>query len=114
MVDYSEVRHLSPSILFFFAHLGAFLRSFGGCCPLTEGFILRDSNLGLVLADLYPLLHQSLNRFQSLREMSVEERIRSKVRSSELETGLSFSDDPIEAKTNTVTSVPSSSQPSSS
>ena len=56
MVDYSEVRHLSLSILFFFAHLRASLSSSGGRCPQIEGFALGDSNLGLFLVDLYALL----------------------------------------------------------
>ena len=55
MVDYSEVRHLSPSVSFFFARLGASLSYFGGRCPQIEGFALGDSNLGLFLVDLYPL-----------------------------------------------------------
>ena len=28
MVDYSEIRHISPSITFFFAHLGELIDSF--------------------------------------------------------------------------------------
>ena len=41
--------------------------------------------------------------------MSGEERVTSEVRSSELETGLSSSDDPIEVEGDTTTSVPSPS-----
>ena len=66
----------------------------------------------LVLTKLYSLLCQSLNLFQSLREMSVEERVGSKIRSSELETGLLSSENPIEE--DTTASMPSSSKPSSS
>ena len=33
MVDYSEVRHLSPFVSFVFAHLGAFLKSSSGHRP---------------------------------------------------------------------------------
>ena len=104
MVDYSKVSHLSPSISFFFARLGAFLESSSGHCPQVNAF-------GLVLTKFYPLLCQSLNLFQSLREMSVEERVGSKIRSSELEAGLSSSENPIEE--DTATSMPSSSKPSS-
>ena len=53
MVDYSEVRCLSPSVLFFLASLGASFRSSSGCCPQIEGFALRDNNLGLILTNLY-------------------------------------------------------------
>ena len=52
------------------------------------------------MVDLYPLLLQSLNWF---REMVSE------VRSSELETGLSFSDDPVEVEVDTPAFGPSSS-----
>lgn len=67
------------------------------------------SNLGLVLADLYPILRQSLNWF---REISGEERVTSKVRSSELETGLSFGDDLTEVEGDIAALVPSSSHSS--
>lgn len=56
MVVYSEVRHISPSVSFFFASLGASLISSSGHCPQIEVSTLRDGSLGLVLADLYPLL----------------------------------------------------------
>ena len=95
MVDHYEIRRLSPSVSFFFARLGVFLGSSSGCRPPIKDFISRDSTLSLVLADLYPLLYQSLNWFQSLREMFVEERVGSEIRSSEVETGLSSSDDTI-------------------
>ena len=106
MVDPSEIRCLSPSILFFFAPLWVFLGYSNGHCPPLEGFVYGDSNLGVMLADLYPLLHQSLNWFQG---MSKEERVTSEVRSSELEMGLSSSDDPVKVENDTATSVPLSS-----
>ena len=81
MVDKSEVRQLCPSISFFFARLGAFLGSSSAFCPLIEGFIFGGSGLGLVLADLLPLLRQSVNWFEELVD---EQRVMSKVRSSEL------------------------------
>ena len=109
MVDYYDIRHFSPSVSFSFARLGAFLSSSSGGCPQIEGFTLKNSNLGLILADLYPLLHQSLNWFQSLQGMSVEERIGSKIRSSDLETGLSSSGDTVGVETNTAALVPLSS-----
>lgn len=57
MVDPSEIRRLSPFVSFFSARHGVFLGSSSGCCPLIEGFVFEGSNLGLVLADLYPILH---------------------------------------------------------
>ena len=50
--------------------------------------------MGVVVADLLPLLHQSINWFTDL----VRE-VMSEVRSSELETGLSSSGDPMEGDT---------------
>ena len=98
MVDYSEIRHLYPSVSFFFARLGAFLESSGGCRPQVGLFASRDSALRVILTDLCPLLHLSLNWFQSLQEMSVEERVGSTVRSSKLEAGLSSNNNPVEVK----------------
>lgn len=69
-------------------------------------FASRDNALELTLADLYPLLRQSLDWFQSLREMSME------VRSSKLDIGFSSSDKAVEA--DTMVSTPSSLNPSSS
>ena len=56
-----------------------------------------------MLADLHPLLPQALNWF---KEMVGKREVVSEVRSSELETGLSSSDDPIEAKFDTATLGP--------
>ena len=114
MFEYFEVRRLSPYVSFFFARIGASLESSGGGCPQVELFISSDSTLGLFLADLYPLLRQSLDWFQSLREMLVEVGVGSKVRSSELETGLLSSDKPVEVEVDTTVTVPLSSKPSSS
>lgn len=94
---------------FFCACLGVFLRSFRGRCPPIKGFISVGSNLGLVLVYLYPILRQSLNWF---REMFGEERVASKVRSSELETGVSSGDDPIEVEGDIAALVLSSSHSS--
>ena len=100
MVENFEVRKVCRSISFFFGRLGASLGSFSTHCHPIKGFVSRDSSLGFVLADLYPFLYQSLNWF---REMVSE------VRSSELETGLSSSDDLVEAEVDTTTSGPASS-----
>ena len=61
MVDNSEVRRLCPSISFFFARLGASLGFSHSFCPLVEDFVFGGSGLSLVLADLLPLLRQSVN-----------------------------------------------------
>ena len=101
MFENSEVRQHCPSFSFLFARLGASLGSFYTHCPPIEGFVSRDNSLGFVLADLFPLLHQSVNWSEKL----VSGRgVMSEVRSSELETGLSSSDDPIEAEVDTAAS----------
>ena len=105
MCDHSKVRHLCPSASFLFACLGALLGSIGGCLEVRP-FVSRDTALGLVLADLSPLLLQSLDLFRSIRGMLVE------VRSSELDIGLSTSDKAVEV--DTAISVPLSLNPSSS
>ena len=59
---------------------------------------VRGSGLSLVLADLLPLLRQSINWFEDLVG---EWRVMSEVRSSELEMGLSSSDDLVEMEDDT-------------
>ena len=59
------------------------------------------SGLSLLLADLLPLLHQLVNWFEDLVG---ERRVMLEVRSSELETGLLSSDDPIEMEEDTAAS----------
>ena len=99
MFENSEVRQHCPSISFLFARLGASLGSFHTHCPLIERFVSRDNGLGFLLADLFPLLRQSVNWFE---ELVGEQGAMSEVRSSELETGLLSSNDPIEVKVETV------------
>ena len=55
------------------------------------------------MADLLPLLRQSIDWFESLVR---EQEIMSKVRSSELEIGLSSNDGPVEAGSDTAISAP--------
>ena len=87
MVRNSEVRTACPLISFLFARLGGSL----GVFPHLENFIFEGNSLGVVVADLLPLLRQSIDWFRDLvREVMLE------VRSSELETGLSSSGDPVE------------------
>ena len=56
-----------------------------------------------MLADLLPLLRQSVDWFEDLVS---EERATLEVRSSELETGLLTSDDPVEVEEDTAASGP--------
>ena len=60
MVGSFETRILCPSISFLFAHLGAFLSVSCTFCPSVEGFVFGGSSLGVVLANLVPLLCQLL------------------------------------------------------
>ena len=53
------------------------------------------------MVDLHPLLNLS-----QFKEMAGDKKVVSKVRSSELETGLSSSDDTVKAKRDTITSGP--------
>ena len=92
MVSSSEVRIACPSISFLFAHLRGSL----GVFPHLENFVFEGNSLGVALADLSPLLRQSIDWFESLVK---ERETMSEVRSSELKTGLSSSDDPVEEDT---------------
>ena len=55
-----------------------------------------ENNLNLVLANLFPLLHQFVNWF---KDLVGDQRVMSEVRSSELETRLLSSDDLVEEDT---------------
>ena len=57
MVSSSEVKTACPSISFLFAHLGGSL----GVFPHLENFISKGNSLGVVVADLLPLLRQSID-----------------------------------------------------
>ena len=97
MVNSSEVRIACLSISFLFARLGWSL----GVFPHLENFVFEGNCLSIVLGDLLPLLHQSLNWFEGLVR---EREVMSEVRSSDLETGLSSNGDPVEG--DTAVSVP--------
>ena len=84
----SKVRAICPSVSFFFARLGAALGVSGDFLPLVRDFIFVGFGLSLVIGELSPILGQSLAWFEGETRRMVE------VRSSELETGLSFSGDP--------------------
>ena len=92
MVGSSEVRIACPSISFLFVRLGGSL----GVFPNDENFVFEGNSLGVVLTELCPLLCQSIDWFEGLiRELG----IMSEVRSSELDTGLSSSGEPVEGDT---------------
>ena len=92
MVSGSEVRIACPLISFLFARLGGSLVVF----PQLENFVFEGHSLSVALADLLPLLCQSIDWFKSWVR---EREIMSEVRSSELETRLSSSSDPVEGDT---------------
>ena len=98
MVSSSEVRVACPLVSFFFARLRAALGVFGDFLPLVGDFIFEGCGLSVVLGELSPVLGQSLAWFEG------ETRGISEVRSSELETGLSSSEGPVEG--DTAVSVP--------
>ena len=98
MVSSSEVRIACPSISFLFARLGGSL----GVFPHLENFVFEGNNLDVVVANLLALLRQSIDWFRGLVR---KWEAMSEVRSSELETGLSSSGDPVEG--DTVASNPS-------
>ena len=85
MVSGSEVRVVCPSVSFFFARLGVALGVSGDFLPLVGDFIFAGCGLSLVIGKLSPILGQSIAWFEG------ETRRMAKVRSSELETGLSSS-----------------------
>lgn len=111
MVDYSDIRHISHFVAFFFAYLGASLSFSSDHCLWVGDFVLGESSLGLVLGDLYPLLCRSLDWFGTVQEVLRKERMGSKVRLSDLETGLSSSAGTARAETDTIAFMPVSSQP---
>ena len=62
--------------------LGASLRVSHTFSPLVKGFVFGGSSLNVVLANLFPLLRQSVDWF---KELVGEQRVMSEVRSIELE-----------------------------
>ena len=83
MVSDSEVKVACPSVSFFLARLGVALGVSGDFLPLVGDFIFAGCGLSVVLGELSPILGQSIAWFEG------ETKRMSKVRSSELETGLS-------------------------
>ena len=62
MVSSSEVRIACPSVSFLFTCLGGSLGVFSN----LEDFVFEGNSLGIALADLLPLLHQSIDWFKGL------------------------------------------------
>ena len=86
MVDYSSVRVDWPSIAFLFAPLGCLLEAIEGeCLKWVRLFVREDCPHNFVLSSLFPLVSYFARVARSLKM--------SKVRSSELETGSSSSND---------------------
>ena len=106
MVDYLVIRHDSPSISFFFKRMGVFLESSSGGRLSIGLFVTRDCALIPVLLYLYPLMCQSLTWYYLNNEMAKREI---DVKSSELGTWSSSSDDPMGIEEDVTTSKPSTS-----
>ena len=101
MVSSSETRTFCPSISFLFTRFGASVSVSRTFCPSIEGFVVKGSSLGVVLADLVLLLRQSVDWF---KDLVGERRGMSEMRFSDLETGLSSSDDLVEMEEDIVAS----------
>ena len=95
MVSSFEVMVVCPLVSFLFARLGATLDT-SYASPFGWEFLFEGSGLGVVLGELFPVLSQSINWFEGL--VGGREGM-SEVRSSELETGLSSSDNLVEGDT---------------
>jgi len=95
MVDYSTIRADCPSIAFFFAHLGSLLEFVEGeCLKGISSFIGKDYPYTFAFSSLFPLVSHSTEVARLLRM--------SKVRSSDLETGLSLFDDHVVSRATSI------------
>ena len=65
MVSIFEVRIASPSISFLFARFWDSLGVSRTFSPLVESFVFEGSSLSVVLANLFPLLRQSVDWFEN-------------------------------------------------
>ena len=122
MVDSSEIRRASPSIAFLFSHFGALVDSrnatlgtvpFGDPYPFIGNFVVASSGLGSLLGELYPLLHNFLVWFKSIRVALRRENMGSEMGLDSLERDTSSDVGTVGAGVDTATSAPSS-VPSSS
>lgn len=87
MVDYSLVRSDCPLVSLFFPHLCSLFEAVGRKCPKVGLFVEKNCPYKSILLHLLPLFYRSVGIAQLLI-MSRE----GKVRSSELGTGLSSSE----------------------
>ena len=86
MVDYSAVRVDCPSMPFFFACLGCLLESVEGeCLKWVSLFVGEDCPYKSILSSLFPLVSHSAKVARLVKMFEV--------RSSDLEMGLSSSND---------------------
>jgi len=98
MVDYSAIRTDCPSITFFFAHIGSLLESIEGKhLKGISSFTRKDCPYTSILSSLFPLVSHSAEVARLLRM--------SEVRSSDLEIGLSSSDDHVVSKATSVSTL---------
>ena len=89
MVDYSSVRVDFSLIAFLFACLGCLLEAVEGeCLKWVSLFVGEDCPHNFVLSSLFPLVSHFARVVRSLKMFG-------EVRSSELKTGLSSSDDSV-------------------
>ena len=88
MVGFEFLNHECPSVSFFFARLGVFLEYSSSRRPQVGLFVSHFSTLRPALLSLYPLICQSLIKHH-LEMANIKYRV-DDVRSSELETRLSF------------------------
>lgn len=109
MVGFFAIRVDSPSVSFFFARLSVFLESLGGQHPQVGLFMSRDCALRLVLLKVHPLICHSLIQYHLVSEMVEEMVMGVGIRSSELNMGLSSSDNPMGMEVDTTMSKPFSS-----
>ena len=113
-MDYSNIRRISPLVIFFFTWLGVFIGCSSGYYPQIGDFALGDSSLSLALGDLYLLLCQSLSWFESVQGVLRRESMSSEVRSSDLEANLPSSTSMGGVETDTAISMHLPSRPSTS
>ena len=113
-MDYSNIRCISPLVIFFFTRLGVFIGCSSGYYPQIGDFALGDSSLSLALGDLYLLLCQSLSWFESVQGVLRRESMSSKVRSSDLEANLPSSTSMGGVEMDTAISMHLPSRPSTS
>ena len=98
MVDYSAIKVNCPSIAFFFAHLCSLLESIEGyCLERISFFVGEDCLYTFVLSSLFPLVSYFAKVARLLKMFEV--------RSSDLETGLSSSDDHVVLEATSVSTL---------